>query len=321
MGNIRFRNDGTSWRARLCAFGEKLHRRPPFQYKRRVSAQSETLEPASCGPYSILIAGCSNKTTLLDILLRARHRVSILEDARMILDAADLSDFDLIIMDVNIPEMSGIEVIKLYRFMSLGLRYIPIIAVGPNASEEHCKDAGIDACIGLSAGERNLLDIVDRLIASVDKNSRRVSHYETAQYQAMTRPGCAAAPIDMDGLKSLIMLGGLQFVDDLISAFLDEAPIILCVLRQAILASDSETFHEQMHLLRSHAANIGAGGLYQMCSEWDEATPENIRPSSDAIFSNLRCEFDRVSVALQKMLREQRLNLTAHMRIAQNVTV
>lgn len=335
MGKLCSPNGGSWWTARLCAFGGKLRRRQTSEHKAsgRVAAQGETLEThnfnkadvAFCEPRSILIASSNNayKTALVDILLRAGHHVSIMDDARMILDASDLGEPHLMIVDINIPEMSGSNVIKLYRFMSLGLRYIPIIAVGSDPSEEHCKDAGFDACINLSAGEHDLLNVIDRLIARVGKNSQQVSNYQAAQYRAVDQPGCVAAPIDTDGIAELVMLGGLQLVDDLVAAFIEEVPIILCGLREAVLVSDCETFHEQMHLLRSHAATIGAGGLYKMCLEWDQTTPENIMPRSEAIISNLGREFDRASVALQKMYRERRfeLNLTANMRIAQNMTV
>jgi two-component system sensor histidine kinase RpfC len=320
MGRLCLPNGGNWWTARLCAFGEKLRRRQTFDHRGngRAAAQGETLETdnfnkadtAFLAPRSILIASSNNtfKTALVDILLRAGHHVSIIDDARMILDASDLGETDLMIVDVNISEMSGSDVIKLYRFMSLGLRYIPIIAVGSDAPEEHCKEAGIDACINLSAGEHDLLNVIDKLIARAGKNSQRVSNHQSAQYRAMDQLGCAA-PIDAGSLENLAMLGGLQLVDDLVAAFIEEVPIILCSLRDAVLLSDCETFHEQMHLLRSHAANIGAGALYQMCSEWGQTTPENITPPSEAIISNLGCEFDRASVALQKMLREQRFEL------------
>jgi len=335
MGKLCLPNGWSWWTARVSVFGERLLKRQTFEHKSNCGAasQGEALETdnfsktdvAYCEPRSILIASSHNayKKALVDILLRAGHHVSIMDDASMILDALDLGEPDLMIVDVNILEMSGSDVIKLFRFMSLGLRYIPIIAVGSDASEEDCKDAGIDACVNLSAGERDLLNVIDRLIARVGKNLQRVSNHQAAQYWAMNQPGCTAAPIDTDGLEDLAMLGGLQLVDDLVGTFIEEVPIILRGLREAVLVSNCETFHEQMHLLRSHAANIGAGGLYQMCSEWDQTTPENITPPSEAIISNLSREFDRASVALQKLLREQRfeLKLTANMRIAQNVTV
>ena len=227
----------------------------------------------------------------------------------MILDASDLSKFQLIIMDVNIPEMSGFEVIKLYRFMSLGLRYVPIIGLVADASEEtarRCTNAGIDAFIDMSTREYDLLCLIDKLIAFIGKKTlQKVLSTKSAPYPAMMQLGWAAAPIDMDVLKDLEMIGGCQFADDVVTAFLEEAPKVLCILGKAISVGDGEMFHNQMHILRSYAANIGAGALYQLCSDWNRTMPENITPSRKASIGDLRHEFERARIALQKVLLDR----------------
>lgn len=262
---------------------------------------------APSGPLSILFAGSStvNRMMLAETLEGAGYRVVTVLDGNAILDMLDVSRFDLVLMDVDMPAMNGIEVAKLYRFISLGQPYVPIIAVadGTEAESQRCKAAGIDACISMPIEPRRLFQIIEMLVRAARKESQLASNPgELAVHPSAGRDIRAAPAIDLRTLDELEKIGGSTFVDKLAMEFLEDIPSILRVLDEAAVAGDAETFDQQMHIFRSASANIGAYGIYDLCSAWRPELPENLPNQKETRERELRDEFEHVRMALEQLL-------------------
>ena len=77
---------------------------------------------------------------------------------------------------------------------------------------------------------------------------------------------------------------------------------ILDVLAEAAVSGDLKLFREQLHALRSAAANIGARGIYEMCLGWRHIAPEDFAIRGEAHLKKLGEEFERVRMALRGRL-------------------
>jgi two-component system sensor histidine kinase RpfC len=127
---------------------------------------------------------------------------------------------------------------------------------------------------------------------------------EIASYPA-ARPrlrATAAAAVDTQTLDALEQLGGKQFVDELASQFIQDGGEILDVLAEAAVSGDLKAFREQLHALRSAAANIGARGIYEMCLGWRHIAPEDFAIRGEGHLKKLNEEFERVRMALRGRL-------------------
>ncbi|HEY5216754.1 MAG TPA: ATP-binding protein, partial [Pseudolabrys sp.] len=118
---------------------------------------------------SILVAedNRTNQKVVAKILERAGHRAMIVDDGEAALDLLNVREFDLVLMDVNMPVMNGIEATKLYRFASLGRPRVPIVALTADATEDvarRCEDAGMDACVTKPIEPHRLLEIIGTLV-------------------------------------------------------------------------------------------------------------------------------------------------------------
>ena len=112
------------------------------------------------------------------ILERAGHHATIVDDGEAALDVLNVREFDLVLMDVNMPVMNGIEATKLYRFAALGRPRVPIVALTADATEEvarRCEEAGMDACVTKPIEPRRLLEIIDSLVHNAGKNPQSAS--------------------------------------------------------------------------------------------------------------------------------------------------
>jgi two-component system sensor histidine kinase RpfC len=127
---------------------------------------------------SVLIADDNpvNRKVFRMILTRAGHSVEEAVDGEEALDRMRDERFDLVLMDVNMPKMTGIDATRLYRFAALGQARLPIVGVTADASEDtraRCIDVGMDDCITKPVDSEVLLALVDRLgVASAPAPSR-----------------------------------------------------------------------------------------------------------------------------------------------------
>jgi two-component system sensor histidine kinase RpfC len=103
-------------------------------------------------------------------------------------------------------------------------------------------------------------------------------------------------------LDALEQLGGKEFVDELASQFIQDGGEILDVLAEAAVSGDLKAFREQLHALRSAAANIGARGIYEMCLGWRLIAPEDFAIRGEGHLKKLNEEFERVRMALRGRL-------------------
>ncbi len=279
--------------------------------ERTDNARTHAIVPPSC-PLSILVAEDkrTNQIVIEKILDRGGHRVTIVDNGEAALDMLNAHQFDLVLMDVNMPVMNGIEATKLYRFTSLGQPRVPIVALTADATEEvgrRCEEAGMDACITKPIEPYRLLEIIGTLAHDIGKNPQLATKTsEVAGTSARTR-NCAAtsAAVDLQTLDALENLGGKEFVDELAAQFLNDAADVLSGLAEITASSNVEAFRDQLHALRSAAANVGACSIYEMCLAWRHVTPEELANKGDVYLEALRDEFERVRVALQERLSER----------------
>jgi two-component system sensor histidine kinase RpfC len=256
---------------------------------------------------SILVAEDkrTNQIVIAKILDRAGHRVTLVDNGEAALDMLEMQEFDLVLMDVNMPVMNGIEATKLYRFAALGRPHVPVVALTADATEEvarRCEEAGMDACITKPIEPNRLLEMIATLVPDGVKAPQLApSSAEIAAYPA-ARPRLRAAgssAVDAQTLDALEELGGKDFVDELAAQFIEDGGEILDVLAEAATAGDLKAFREQLHALRSAAANIGARGIYEMCLGWRHIAPEDFAIRGEAHLKKLNEEFERVRMALR----------------------
>src|SRR5262249_32054944 len=106
----------------------------------------------------------ANPKILRRLLGKAGPQGAAGNDGEAALAVLDRDRFDLALMDINMPEMSGYEVTKLYRMEHLGESRLPIIALTADATSEterQCREAGMDAVLTKPVEAAHLLAAID----------------------------------------------------------------------------------------------------------------------------------------------------------------
>lgn len=270
--------------------------------------------PAPARRLKILVAedNNANRKILRRILEVAGHHVAAVNDGEAALSELERDRFDLVLMDINMPEMSGYEVTKLYRMGHLGEARLPIIALTADATSEterQCREAGMDAVLTKPVEAMQLLAAID------DTHGRLAARGSAAPASPVVTPisahpryfSDAGAVVDEATIEALRMLGdGSDFLGDVIETFCTDGRRLVEHLREAAAEGDLRSFRELLHSLRSGAANVGAARLCQTLSTLREVTGRDLRQHGTSYVDKLQSEFAKLETALGRMAKESR---------------
>ena len=133
-------------------------------------AETNIAPPLSARPLNILVAedNRTNQMVITQILARGNHRVTIVETGDRAVDALLSNAFDLVLMDLNMPVMNGLDESKFYQFAMLGQKATPIVALTADATPEtaeKCREAGMAQCLNKPIEANALLAVVARYAA------------------------------------------------------------------------------------------------------------------------------------------------------------
>jgi two-component system sensor histidine kinase RpfC len=212
-----------------------------------------------------------NQEVLSAILERAGHQVHIAGDGETALDLLTErdKDFDIVILDMNMPEISGLDVLKAYRFMETEMN-IPVIMLSANAlpgTIEECKQAGADDYLTKPVDARSLVETIDRLSRPAKEHDNRIADIQP--FPAAKEPGKPEWHyIDLESLDNLKKLSSSpDFMQRILRQFIVDGEKYLAELQTVSSSNDQEAFLEIVHDFKGSAATVGLGSIAQLCAE------------------------------------------------------
>ncbi len=221
--------------------------------------------PVRClRPLRILVAedNRTNQMVLAQILKQDGHEAVMVENGDLAVEALLQESFDLVLMDLNMPVMNGLDAAKFYAFAMVGQDRVPVIALTADATEqtaEKCRAAGMVACLNKPIEPQALLD-------AVAQHGLKAAPVVAPSTQARLDDAPASTEsVDPRALSDLEKLGGKTFVSEIVAQFISDAVLVLQKLGEAVQAQDVSAFRDHAHALRSCAANVGAQGVYRRC--------------------------------------------------------
>jgi two-component system sensor histidine kinase RpfC len=242
--------------------------------------QAEIFAP-SARPLSILVAedNRTNQMVIVKTLERVGHSATVVNDGEAALDTLEENHFDLVLMDLNMPVMNGIDATKLYRFSSIGQPHVPIVALTADATTDawaRCREAGMDGYVTKPIEPARLLDVIDSVLSRPEVI--QVQNVEDTAVSMADRNAASKIEnlIDRGALAYLESLGGHAFVSSLVSQFSDDAAELLSSLRAAVAEEDVQRFRDAAHVLRGLAANLGATRVFEACLALRAITPSQL---------------------------------------------
>lgn len=238
----------------------RLEPMPPSEAARNVIAFSDPFlrHRARVRPLRTLVADdhAANRMVLQGVLQKAGHRVFVADDGEAALDALAASEFDLALVDLHMPGLSGVDLIRQLRVMEAGSpRRTPVVVLSADATPEavqSCTTAGARAFLTKPFVVARLLDV----IADIAAGTSTLPMVEDARAHAAIPPTSEILdPAVLDEFASLGM--GAEFEAEFVGQCVADARVAVQRLRIAAGASDWEQLREQAHALKGIAGNMG----------------------------------------------------------------
>jgi signal transduction histidine kinase/DNA-binding response OmpR family regulator/HPt (histidine-containing phosphotransfer) domain-containing protein len=251
-------------------------------------------------PLNILLAedNVVNQKLFVRLLEKFGHRVRVAGTGREALDAWRAEPFDLILMDVQMPEMGGLEATAALRAEEQGGgRHIPVIALTAHAMKgdhERCLQAGMDAYLTKPLRAADLLDTLGRLFPPDAPSAGEPPAEDT--------PAAAASPEVYDDTVLREGLGddpGLW--REVIDLFLEETPRLLAQVRDALARHEAPALARAAHTLKGSLLVFRAEPAIQAALEVEAEARAADWTRLDAACHRLEHEIVRLEGALNRL--------------------
>lgn len=275
-------------------------------------------EPSS---HSILIAddNDTNRRVIEQILKRAGHKPTVVPDGEQALDKLEQGTFDLVILDMNMPDMSGIDVFHTYQLTRLTETNLPFMMLSADASQDlqkECLAAGFKAFLSKPIQSATLLETIEALTrrdrsepslpGAIPKKVDHVGSGNTGQVPAGTN-----ALIDFSTLDQLDRISqGREFVNGLIEGFAAEAATVINQIDQLLALQRPAEARRMVHALKGTALGIGAVGLCTLCERIEKTPVSQLNAASRIAIVDLHDCLSKTQQLLEPYrLARQRTNI------------
>jgi two-component system, sensor histidine kinase and response regulator len=221
-------------------------------------------EAAYLPPLRILLAEDSlvNQKLACALLQRQGHNITIAMNGREAIQCARQIAFDLILMDVQMPEMDGLEAVKMIRAWEAEQGgHVPIVAMTAHAMQgdrERCLEAGMDDYIAKPVRAKELFQTIARVFGDRETSPTAAAMEQRPAPGTDSPDDSPTAPALVDWESALNSVGGKRdLLQDLVEIYLEEAPRLLREARLAIEGLDATGLRLAAHTLKGSSRYFG----------------------------------------------------------------
>ncbi|WP_437481954.1 response regulator [Sorangium sp. So ce1014] len=304
----------------------------------RSALRSADLRRAAPGPRArglrVLVAedNAINQKLMRRWLERQGHHVHIVENGRLAVEKIATGQYDVALLDVEMPEMDGLQAARVVRARERRegghMPLIVVTAYAMKGDRERCLRAGFDGYVSKPVQVEELYDMIDRLAAGPSslevEDPARLSLGAPSSYSPVpsssvdsgppsTRsderpqgtPSSIASRPMFDRTRALERTGGdADLLRELAEVFLEECPRWMADIDEAVTAGDARRLQRAAHSLKGGVDSFGARGAFEAAFALEKMARANELGSlAEAQFA-LRAQVDRLIPELAAFVRE-----------------
>jgi PAS domain S-box-containing protein len=253
---------------------------------------------ASAG-LQILLAEDSlvNQKVALRFLAKRGHQVTVVGNGREALAKFGQQDFDIVLMDVQMPEMDGFEATAAIRALEAERgTHVPVIAMTAHAMKgdrERCLEAGMDDYVSKPVRPHELF-------AAIEGQTRRCVRAEPQGNGAVVVSLAELDPLDWDA--ALLRLNGDEdLLRDLVEVFLEEYPKCLAAIHEGLESQDQGHVRRAAHTLKGSLGHFVAKGGVAAAAHVELLAAGGETAALPSAVQALEAELERIAPALRAL--------------------
>ncbi|MEA3279338.1 MAG: response regulator, partial [Thermodesulfobacteriota bacterium] len=281
----------------LVALGERK------EQPKAIKKTPEQIAKTFTRPLRILVAEDTpfNQKFIQRLIERWGHLAVIVENGRLALEALDTSTgdkFDMVFMDVQMPEMDGFEATRLIREREASdSGHIPIIAMTAHAMKgdrERCIDAGMDDYVAKPISSEALLKAIRSLIPEELQQD----------IPAPEKPEKPVLSLDQDALLNAFD-NDWDFLKEAVDMFVSDYPPMIETINKALKAEDTNTVGQTAHALKGMVGNFQAKTTAKTALKLEELGRNNRLKGMNQAYEALAGELAGLEKTLLELIKEK----------------
>jgi two-component system sensor histidine kinase/response regulator len=254
-------------------------------------------DPAEMRPLRILLAEDSypNQRLAVGLLSKWGHQITVVNNGREAVAALDGGSFDLVLMDVQMPEMDGYQATAVIREREGRTRgHIPIVAMTAHAMKgdrEECLAAGMDGYVAKPIRRGELQQVLKEVL---DDESTTIS----AAHRKVPDGAAILSPLNWEHALATTE-GDSDLLKQVLTSFIEESPLLLDQMHQALRDADPRALRRAAHTLKGGLQILGHTRARELaecleepekCDQSDASRQmvEALREELNAILSEMR---------------------------------
>lgn len=233
-----------------------------------------------------------NQKVATSLLKKQGYVSKVANNGREAISLWQQEEFDLVLMDIQMPEMSGFEATQRIRELEKTKGdHIPIIAVTAHAMKgdrEKCIESGMDHYVTKPINPQKLFEAIESFFPS-DQNE---------QHNENNISNSAACVFDRQAILERVG-GDEDLMKEIISMFVEECPKMMAEIESAVSAKNSEGLERAAHSLKGSVSNFGAQRAYEAAYALEKMGHDGSIDQAAGVFSQLKNEINTLSSSLQ----------------------
>jgi two-component system sensor histidine kinase/response regulator len=236
-----------------------------------------------------------NREVAVRLLTKRGHAVKVAENGKQALALFDETHFDMILMDVQMPEMDGFEATAAIRLKEKSRgTHIPIVAMTAHAMKgdrERCLAAGMDEYIAKPIAVEELIKVTEGLTANPHKPT-------TANDSSVDTFDHAASLARVGGDENLLF--------DLANMYFQEAPKRLSAVRAALEGNDADRLRRATHSMKGSVSAFAARRAGEAAARLEELAQTGQMAGAEAAYEALVLQVEMLRQALENFVRKDK---------------
>ncbi len=251
-----------------------------------------------------------NQRLAMHILERLGHQVSLAHNGREALELMERERFDLVLMDIQMPEMGGVEATRLIREREAREGgHVPIVAMTAHAlvgDRERFLEAGMDEYISKPISQERLREVVRSLGSSRAKKKAKATQSPRPEEKPVLESestGAADQPFDREALLARVE-SDRELLATLVGIFKADRPNLLAAIEKSLEAQDPAELSDSAHTMKGALGVFGVEPARTIASKLEDAGREGRLGDAPALFARLGEAVVDAEAALESFLRE-----------------
>ncbi|MCD4723093.1 MAG: response regulator [Desulfobacula sp.] len=275
----------------------------PSRIQEQILKTTESLKPIKGARILLIEDNSINQQVATELLEQAGFTVTVADNGKEGVHKIKTSEFDLVLMDIQMPEMDGHEATQIIR-KEPGFNSLPIIALTAHAmaeEREKCLNTGMNDYLPKPIKIEELYAVLTKWI-KVGERSAPVS-----KGQPPSEKNRDEIPVELPGInmtKGLENVGKKKgFFKKLLLEFYQDYRKAAQKITQALSKGQTEYVRRRAHTIKGVAATIGAEHLKKSASDLEEAFIYDTKADKQALLAGLTGSLDEVLESIGTMLK------------------